>query len=142
MQHYVYGNKAGAPADLQPGCRVTVTYEAPPGGDIARVIAQTSQRYTGSLTAIDLADHTLKARAAFGAMKFNLAADCAVVLNGKSGAELTDIRLGDRLVLDYDQVNGINIVNRIATVEGSPDAMTASSSASPHQSGMPASSGY
>ena len=51
-------------------------------------------------------------------MKFNLAANCAVVLNGKPGAELRDIRLGDRLVLDYDQVNGINIVNRIATVEG------------------------
>jgi Cu/Ag efflux protein CusF len=137
----LYDNRIGTSADIQPGSRVTVTYERPPGGDIAEQIAQTSQKFSGSLTAIDLTERTLKAQAVFGGKKFNMAADCTVVLNGKAGANLRDLKLGDRLVLNYEDVNGINIVNRIATTVGTPEAMTASS-ASQHGSSTPAAPGY
>ena len=94
-------------------------YELPNGTATARRIDQTSATYTGTVTAIDLTDRTMKAKQLFGSKKFNLAKDCAIVLDGKTDGQLCDLRPGDSLVFSYDQVNGVNIVNRIARAEAS-----------------------
>ncbi|MGD0348964.1 MAG: hypothetical protein ABSB84_01420 [Verrucomicrobiota bacterium] len=84
------------------------------GKPTAREIAQTSATFTGSLTAIDLGQKTLKAKATFATKKFSLGDDCAIVVNGKPDGKLTDLRPGENLAFSYDDVNGVNIVNRIA----------------------------
>lgn len=110
-------NRSGTFADVQPGNHVTVIYETPNSKLTARQIAQTSVSFTGELTAIDLSDRTAKAKSLFGTKRFHIATGCAVVLNGKTGAQLNDLKLGDNLAFSYDEVNGVNIVNRIGTTE-------------------------
>jgi Cu/Ag efflux protein CusF len=111
------GDKSGTLADIQAGNHVTVTYEVPNGKATAREIAQTSTTFTGDLTAIDLDQKTLKAKATFSAKKFNVGDDCAILVNGKPDGKLTDLRPGESLIFSYDEVNGVNIVNRIAPAD-------------------------
>ncbi len=108
------GGKSGSLADIQPGNHVTVTYEIPNGKPTAREIAQTSATFTGKLSAIDLNRKTLQADTTFSSKKFNIGDDCAIVINGVPGGKLTDLRPGENLVLSYNDINGVNIVNRIA----------------------------
>ena len=119
--------KSGTLSDVQPGHHVTVTYETPNGTATARQIAQTSATFTGSLTAIDLSEKTVKAKATFGAKKFNLADGCTIVLNGKTDGQLRDLRPGEKLTFSCDDINGVNVVNRIADAETSSELMTAKS---------------
>ena len=103
----------GTFADIQTGNHVTVTYETPNGVLTARQIAQTSIEFTGTLTAIDLGEKTLKAKAMFASKKFNVADNCAIVINGKTDGQLGDLKPNDKLVFNYDEINGVNVVNRI-----------------------------
>jgi len=107
-------NRSGSLADIQPGNRVRVTYETPADVPTARQIAQTSSEFVGTLTAIDLGEKTVKAKAVFAAKKFNVANDCAIVINGRTDGKLSDLRPNEKLAFSYDQVNGVNVVNRIA----------------------------
>ena len=117
------GDKAGTVADIQPGNHVLITYEVPEGKATARQIAQTSETFTGDLTAIDLDQKTMKAKAMFATKKFNVGDDCAVVINGKPDGKLTDLRPGESLMFSYDNINGVNVVNRIAPANGSGSAV-------------------
>jgi Cu/Ag efflux protein CusF len=103
----------GTLADIQVGDHVTVTYETPGEKSTARQIAQTSLAFTGSLTALDLHERTVKATGTFSTKKFILADHCAIVMNGKLDGRLEDLKPNDKLVFNYDEINGINIVNRI-----------------------------
>ena len=58
-------DKLGSLADIQTGNYVTVTYETPDGKPTAQKITQTSETYTGSLTAIDLETKTVKAKSMY-----------------------------------------------------------------------------
>lgn len=109
--------KPGTFADLRPGNHVTVTYETPAGKPVARQIAQTSVDFTGTLTAIDLGEKTLKAKSFFDTKKFSVADNCVVVMNGKTGGRLSDLRPAEKFVFSYDEINGVNVVNRIAPAE-------------------------
>jgi len=126
--------RAGTLGDVQPGHRVKVTYELPNRRATARQIAQTSATYSGALTAIDLTDRTVKAKNLVGEKQFNLANNCTVVLNGKPGGRLSDLKLGDKLVFNYDDVNGVNVVNRIVTGDTTREP-PATASAQLHNSG-------
>jgi hypothetical protein len=117
--------KSGALADIQIGNHVTVTYETPDGGLTAYQIAQTSIKFTGTLTAIDLGEKTLKARAFFTSKKFNVADNCAIVINGKTDGQLSDLKPNDKLVFSYDEINGVNVVNRIAPAEVQANSVAA-----------------
>lgn len=108
--------KPGTFADIHPGNHVTVTYETPNGTPTARQIAQTSLAFTGKLTAIDLGEKTVKARARFATKRFNVADNCAIVINGRTDGKLGDLKPNDLLVFNYDEINGVNVVNRIAPV--------------------------
>jgi len=121
----VLRDKSGTLADIQPGNHVTVTYETPDGKLTARQIAQTSIEFTGTLTAIDLGEKTLKAKADFGSKKFNVADNCAIVINGKTDGQLSDLKPDEKLVFSYDEINGVNVVNRIGTAEARPNSVAA-----------------
>lgn len=106
--------KPGTLADIQTGNYVTVTYETPNDKLIARRIAQTSETFTGSLTAIDLEAKTVKAKTLFDTKKFTLGDNCAIVINGKIGGQLAELKPHDKLVFSYDEINGVNVANRIS----------------------------
>lgn len=118
--------KPGTLTDIQPGYHVTVTYETPDNRPTARQIAQTSIEFTGVLTAIDLEDKTVKAKALLSSKKFNVANDCAIVINGKPDGRLSELKPNDKLVFSYDEVNGVNVVNRIAPAEAQPKSVASS----------------
>ena len=108
-------NKSGTLSGLQTGDHVTVTYDAPNDVLTARQISQTSLAFTGDLTAIDLSAKTVKAQDTFDhTMKFNLADNCAIVINGQANGKLDELRPDEKLVFDYNTINGVNVVNRIA----------------------------
>jgi Cu/Ag efflux protein CusF len=132
----LHDEKNGELASVQPGHRVTVVYETPDGIATARQIVQTSETFNGTLTAIDLNDRTLKAKAFLNAKKFNVADDCNIVISGKPEARLSDLKLGDKLVFSYEDVNGVNVVNRIGTAEAAPEPPTTASDR-PRDPGMP-----
>jgi hypothetical protein len=119
------GDRAGTIADIQPGNRVLITYEVPDGKPTARQIAQTSETFKGDLTAIDLDQKTMKAKAMFTAKKFNIGDDCVVVINGKPNGKLTDLKPGESLTISYYNINGVNVVGRIAPANGSGSAVAA-----------------
>ena len=106
--------KPGALTDIQTGNYVTVTYETPNEKPTAWKIAQTSETFSGSLTAIDLDAKTVKAKALFDTKKFTLGDNCAIVVNGKIGGQLSDLKPNDKLTFSYDEINGVNVANRIA----------------------------
>ena len=108
------GNKSGALTDIQPGNYVTVTYETPNDKLMAWKITQTSETFNGSLTAIDLDTKTIKAKSLFDTKKFTLGDNCAIVINGKINGQLSDLKPNDKLIFSYDEINGVNVANRIA----------------------------
>lgn len=110
----VRDNRAGVLTDIQPGDYVTVTYETPNGTKTARQIAQTSMEFTGKLTAIDLDQRIIKAKATLETKQFSLANNCAIVINGKPDGQLSQLQPNERLQFNYDTINGVNVVNRIA----------------------------
>jgi Cu/Ag efflux protein CusF len=107
-------NKPGVLGDIQPGDHVTVTYELPNGNPTARQISQTSMVFTGRVTAIDLDEKTVKAKSAFETVKFNLADNCAIVVDGRTDGKLSQLKPDEKLIFNFDTINGVNVVNRIA----------------------------
>lgn len=118
------GGKTGALSDIQTGSYVAVTYETPQDQPTARRIAQTSELFTGEVTAVDMDARTVKAKAMFGAKTFHLGDNCAIVVNGKPNGQMTDLKLGERLAFSYDDVNGVNIVNRIGPATAPVESAT------------------
>jgi hypothetical protein len=116
----LHDDKPGTLANVRTGEHVTVTYETPAGTATARQIGQTSLTFTGELTAVDLSDRTLKAKALLSTRKFDLAEGCSIVVNGKPSGHLRDLKPGDRLTISYDDINGVCVANRIA--EGGPSS--------------------
>ena len=124
----LHENKSGTLANVQPGERVTVTFETPAGVPTARLIAQTSATFTGELTGIDLSRRTLKATTLLSTKQFELAKGCTIIVDGKPGRELRDLRPGDKLTVSYDEVHGVCIANRVADGGVSLDTRNAQTS--------------
>jgi Cu/Ag efflux protein CusF len=109
--------KAGSLADVKIGNYVTATYEMPDNDPTIRQIAQTAIAFTGTLTAVNLNDKTVQAKAAFASKKFELADNCAIMINGKPDGHLSDLKLNDKLLFNYDEINGVNVVTRIGAAD-------------------------
>jgi len=107
-------DKSGKLSDIQTGDHVTITYERPNELPVAREISQGSVSFTGRLAAVDLEDHTVKAKDTFSTMKFVLADNCTIVHYGKTDGKLSELWPNERLTFNYEPLNGVNIVNRIA----------------------------
>lgn len=107
-------DKPGALEGIQMGQRVAVVYEIPGDLPVARQIEQRGTVQTATLTAIDASNKSIKARHLMGEMKFNLADDCQIVVNGKSIGQLSDLRLGQKVTLTYDEVDGVKVLTHLA----------------------------
>jgi len=118
--------RSGTFGDVKVGNYVTATYEMPANQPTVRQIAQTSIPFTGTLTAVDLNEKTVKAKTTFASKKFELADNCAIVVNGKANGQLSDLRLNDKLLFSYDEINGVNVVNRIGPAEAPADNVAVS----------------
>lgn len=81
--------------------------------------------WTAVLTAIDLGEKTLKAKEFLTSKKFNVADNCAIVINGRTDGQLSDLRPDEKLVFSYDEINGVNVVNRIAPAEEQTNSVAA-----------------
>jgi hypothetical protein len=122
-------DRTGTLADIQAGNYVTLVYETPPGLPTVQSIAQTSEQFAGSLTAIDLGEKTLKAQAAFASKNFNVGDHCVIVINGKGDGHLSDLRPDEQLVFSYDEINGVNVVNRIAPAKNTSESVSSTAPA-------------
>jgi predicted RNA-binding protein len=113
-------DRSGGLADLRPGHHITLVYETPDGSETVRQISLIGRTFNGTITAIDLNEQTLKARAFMGSKKFNLASNCRIVIDGKTDAALRDLRIGDRVAFNYEDVGGVLVANRVGRDSGAP----------------------
>jgi hypothetical protein len=101
-------------ADLRIGNKVTVSYSSPEGAKVAQRIEQTGETFTGTVEAIDADARTLKAQHLLSEKKFNLAKDCPIVIGGKSDGKLSDLRIGDKLSVYYENIDGVLVATCVA----------------------------
>ena len=69
------------------------------------------------LVAIDLQNRTISAKGSSGVKQFSLAGNCAIVMYGKTDAPLANVRPDERLTINYNEINGVNVANRVAPIE-------------------------
>jgi Cu/Ag efflux protein CusF len=106
-------------ADLKVGNKVTVSYTVSGGMKVAQRIEQAGSTFTGTIEAIDADTRTLKAQHLLSEKRFNLAKDCPIVIDGKSDGKLSDLRIGDRLSVYYEEMDGV-LVATCVTRDTSP----------------------
>ena len=121
-------DKSGGLTDIQPGNYVALVYETPPGLPTVQSVSQTSEKFTGTLTAIDLDERMVKAKSLFAEKKFDLGANCVIVANGRPDGQLSDLKPDDKLIFTYDEINGVNVVNHIAPVKDNANAVASAQS--------------
>ncbi len=100
-------------AELKIGHRVTVKYLTPGDVKLARTIEQRSLEFTGGIEALDSRTDTVKAGGLMSSRTFRLADNCQIVVRGGTGGALKDLRIGDRVVFHYEEVDGVLIANRL-----------------------------
>jgi Cu/Ag efflux protein CusF len=108
--------KAVMLANLQVGDIVRVKYESVNGEHTAVQIVQRSDEYLGTIEAVDASTRSIKVQSAHDEKKFNLADSCPIVVNGKLDGSLSDLRIGDRVSLSYDNNDGVLVANRVTPV--------------------------
>jgi Cu/Ag efflux protein CusF len=116
----------GTLADVQPGDRISVLYELPGGSPIAYRIRDRSLAVIGTVEAIDFTTRRVQAREAAGEKPFAVANHCRIILSGEKTGTLKDLATGHRYKFTYEEVNGVNVLDRIAPVQGAKPAETAS----------------
>ncbi len=121
-------DRSGALGDIQPGNYVALVYETPPGLPTVQSISQTSEKFTGALTAIDMDERTVKAKSAFAEKKFDLGENCVIVANGRPDGQLSDLKPAEQLIFTYDEINGVNVVNHIAPAKDNANSVAATQS--------------
>ena len=110
----VVREKKAAMRDLKIGDQVTVAYFSVRDSNVACEIAQNSKTFSGTVEAIDAETRMLKAEHLMTDHTFRLTDDCPIVINGKAGGQLSDLRIGDTVTFNYDNVDGVMVANRIA----------------------------
>jgi Cu/Ag efflux protein CusF len=100
--------------ELRIGHKVTVSYSAPGGTKVAQKIEQAGSTFTGTVEAIDADARTLKAQHLLSEKKFNLAKDCPIIIGGKSDGKLSDLRIGDKLSVVYEEMDGVLVATCVA----------------------------
>ena len=100
--------------DLKLGNKVTVRYAPGIPQNVAFTVTQSSLEFTGTVEALDAAAGTLKARHMVGSKTFKMGEDCPIIANGGTNAKLRDLRIGDKITFQYEDVDGVLVANRIA----------------------------
>jgi hypothetical protein len=119
-------DKEGPVKDLKIGQFVNVIYEDPPNGSpTARRIEQESDTFVGKVRAIDAEANMIKAKRFLREKKFHLAKGCQIVVNGQPGGELSDLRIGDEIAVNFEDEHGVLVANRIGREEEASETRTA-----------------
>ena len=118
----VKDDKSGSLNDLKIGDTVKVIYESESEPMLAQRVEQKNPTFVGTIRSIDAETRTVKVKNLLAEKKFHLANGCKVVVNGKMNAWLVDLRIGDRMSVSYEDVNGVLVANRITREEGAPEA--------------------
>lgn len=106
--------------DLKLGHKVTVRYAGAARENLAFKVEQASQVFAGTVEAIDAEANVVKARQLMANKRFILGDDCQIILDGRIGGKLRDLRIGDKAVFHYENVEGVLIANRLAREAGAP----------------------
>jgi Cu/Ag efflux protein CusF len=101
-------------ADLKTGHKVTVHYASIRPENVAHKVEQGSLTFSGTVEAIDATTGTLKAKKAMTNRRFRIGDDCPIIVDGRAGGKLSDLRIGDKLSFDYEDVDGVLVASRIA----------------------------
>jgi hypothetical protein len=80
----------------------------------------------GTVDAVDMPARTLKAKDTLGEQKFTLGDNCRIISSGEKAGYFKDLKLGQKYRFTYENLNGVNILNRISPVEEANRAETAS----------------
>ena len=80
----------------------------------------------GTIDAIDLSARTVEAKDMSGEKKFELADQCQILVPGQKRGHLKEVALGQKYEFTYEDVNGINVLDRIAPARPAMSAETAS----------------
>jgi Cu/Ag efflux protein CusF len=123
-------DKSGSWNDLKPGHSVRVTYESPADRRVARRIEQRSAEFIGTIRALDVDARTIRAASLMADRKFNLADGCRIVVDGKSKAEMRDLRIGDKVAFSYEDNAGVLVATRIGRESEASHVQSASTGAS------------
>ena len=132
----VKNDKAGSLENLRIGDTVTVIYQSDNDPLIAQRVEQKNPTFTGTIRAIDARTRTVTARSLMGEKKFHLANGCKIVVDGKADAGLSDLRIGERMSVSYEDADGVLVANRIGRQpagKAENESETASSAFNPPQ---------
>lgn len=116
----------GTPAELQTGDRISIIYELPGGSPVAYRIRDMSSSFVGAIEAVNLTDRTVKAKALHDEKTFDLGSSCQIVLPGEKAGKLKDLALGQKCKFTYENVDGVNVLDRIAPAQEGKTTETAS----------------
>ncbi len=112
---YMFSDKStGSAADLRPGQKVRVRYQAAQGVLVADQLTQEPMRFVGVVGSVNPAAHTLVIRRRLVDKTFQLGGDCAVVLHNDKTGTLTDVRPGERVTVTYETPKGTATAREIA----------------------------
>ena len=97
-----WDGRQGALADVRSGDNITVTYELPEGSPVAYRVCDENETFVGTISSINLPDHTVNASEGPSANKeFTLAHGCQIVINGKERNALHHLDLGRQYMFTY-----------------------------------------
>jgi hypothetical protein len=97
--------------DLKVGQTVNVIYDSSNGKRTAQRIEQERPTYVGTVRAIDCDTRTVRAKRMLSEKTFRLADGCRIVINGHADGSLSDLRIGDRITLTYENANGVLVAS-------------------------------
>jgi hypothetical protein len=125
-QVILWNGQEGNLADVHPGDRVSVVYELPNRQQVAYRIREQTASFEGVADTIDLPARTLKAKEGSQEVQFVLGNHCRFVQSDGKTGHLKDLQPGHDYRFTYEEVNGIDVLDRIAPAPPTNAAKTAS----------------
>ncbi len=95
---------------LEVGERATIHFAKVNGKLVAERIVMPHATFVGTLEAIHPRADTVMAEK----HQFDLAKNCAIVIHGKANGRLSDLTVGERVAINYRNVDGVWVATRIA----------------------------
>ena len=99
--------------EYKTGQKVTITYTRQGDLWLAHKVEDTSERYVGTVQAIDAEANTMKVKNLLTTKKFNLADGCKIVFNNDTSGKLRNVRLGEKVIVNYEDMKGVLVAGRI-----------------------------
>ncbi|MCD6051805.1 MAG: hypothetical protein K0Q55_3214 [Verrucomicrobia bacterium] len=100
-------------SDYKTGQKVTITYTKQDDLWLAHKVEDTSERFVGTVEAIDAEANTMKVKNLLTTKKFNLGDGCKIVFNNDTSGKLRNVRLGEKVTVNYEDMKGVLVAGRI-----------------------------